>query len=315
MSDFDSTLRWRPAPLDGESPGKPEDSAADRQPSADEAYLVVIAHPEARYLGTRYGLHKGRSFIVGRSSKADISFPGITSISRFHAKVEFDERDEVWISDLDSTNGTLVDDVVVQERRQVASGERIQLGAVHFKLLHERDVEHAYHVAVYEMMMRDGLTQLFNRRKFEEEAQREIARSSRYSRPLSLMLFDVDEFKAVNDTHGHAAGDAVLQRIAARTREITRTEQVVARLGGDEFAILCPELDTHGVELFAERLRKEIGGIQHEARGQLFHVRCSFGAAGWSAEIGTLDAFLELADRALYASKQMGRDSVTVGAT
>lgn len=311
MSDLDKTIRWPP----GKNGASPQDGGRISAEGAAgvanrEAHLVVIAHPDERFLGTRYGLPQDGSLVIGRSPTADIAFPEIASISRHHVRLTFE--DKVWVEDLGSTNGTLVDDVVVTKRREVGSGDRIQVGAVHFKLLHERDVEHAYHVAVYEMMMRDGVTQLFNRRKFDEEAQREFARASRYSRPLSLVLFDVDDFKKVNDTHGHTAGDSVLQRIAVRTREVTRAEQIIARLGGDEFAILCPEIDTNGATLFAERLRKAIAAIEHRAGDKTFHVTCSFGVAGWGPAFSTFDAFFEVADRALYASKEAGRDRLTI---
>lgn len=310
MTDFDSTFRWRPTDDGGVADGSRNSASGDTETSENEAYLVVIAHPDEKVLGTRYSLPRGRSIVIGRSSTADVRLTGIESISRLHTKLTFENL--VWIEDLGSTNGTLVDDVVVTSRQEVRSGDRIQVGAVHFKLLHERDVEHAYHVAVYEMMMRDGLTQLFNRRKFDEEAEREFARASRYSRPLSLVILDVDDFKSVNDTYGHMAGDSVLQQIAARVREVTRTEQIVARLGGDEFAILCPEVEIAGVSAFAERLRTEIESMEHREKDQLFHVTCSLGIAGRAAAMATFDDLYRAADRAMYSSKENGRNMVAV---
>src|SRR5205085_10377144 len=133
--------------------------------------------------------------------------------------------------DLGSTNGTIVEDEPAHGPTVLRSGARFQVGAVHFKLLVEQDVEHAYHLAVYEMMMRDGLTALYNRRKLDEEADRECARALRYHRPLSLVIFDIDHFKVVNDTWGHLRGDAVLQRVASGARGVMRAEQVLARIG------------------------------------------------------------------------------------
>ncbi len=112
---------------------------------------------------------------------------------------------------------------------------------VHFKFLHEQDVESAYHLAIYELVAKDGLTEIFNKRKFEEELQRELARAARHQRPLSLIIFDLDEFKTINDTYGHLCGDFVLKQVASLARELVRPEQVLARVGGDEFVILAPE--------------------------------------------------------------------------
>jgi pSer/pThr/pTyr-binding forkhead associated (FHA) protein len=168
----------------------------EAEDSGATAYLVLIAHPDNEQLGTRYALPPGGVLEIGRSASCDIRFPSITSISRNHARLTFETG--VWIEDLQSTNGTRVNDVPVSEPLKLSSGDRIQTGTLHFKLLHDRDVEHAYHVAVYELMTRDGLTQLYNRRRFDEDAEKEFGRASRHGRPLSLVLFDIDHFKNVN---------------------------------------------------------------------------------------------------------------------
>ena len=126
------------------------------------------------------------------------------------------------------------------------SGDRFQTAAVHFKFLHEQDVESAYHLAIYELVAKDGLTEIFNKRKFEEELQREFARAQRHQRPLSLIIFDLDEFKTINDTYGHLCGDFILKQVASLARELVRPEQVLARVGGDEFVILAPETSGRG---------------------------------------------------------------------
>jgi diguanylate cyclase (GGDEF)-like protein len=285
-------------------------SRGHREGLPDTADVVLIAHPENLLLGTRYRLERGAVLEIGRSSGADVSLPDVPSVSRRHARLSF--GDQVEIEDLGSTNGTLVEDTVVSGRHVIQSGERFQVGAVHFKLLHERDVEQAYHIAVYELMMRDGLTGLYNRRKLDEEARRECSRASRYERSLSLVLFDVDNFKAVNDSYGHLRGDAVLQRIAATSLDLTRTEEIVARIGGEEFAVLCPEISAEGASALAERLRLAIAGLQHQHDGQRFDVTCSFGVAAWRPEWTSFAELFEQADQALYASKEAGRDRVTV---
>jgi diguanylate cyclase (GGDEF)-like protein len=276
----------------------------------DTADILLIAHPENLLLGTRHRLLRGANLEIGRSSTSDISLPDVPSVSRRHALLTFEE--EVTIVDLGSTNGTLVEDERVNGPHVVRSGQRFQVGAVHFKLLHEHDIEQAYHFAVYDMMIRDGLTQIYNRRKLDEEAERECTRAGRYRRPLSLVLFDVDDFKSVNDTYGHLRGDAVLQQVAAAARELTRSEQVVARVGGEEFAVLCPEVGAEGAAALAERLREAMARIEHRDQERRFHVTCSFGVAAWRQEGSRFAELYDAADKALYASKQAGRNRVTV---
>jgi GGDEF domain-containing protein len=205
-----------------------------------EANVILIAHPDNRMLGTRFRLSPGATIEIGRSPSAEISLPEVLSISRSHARLQYVDQ-QVVIEDLQSTNGTFVNDRPIGGRTALRSGDRFQVGAVHFKFMHELDPEHAYHEAIYHLVMRDGLTEIYNKRKYEEEAEREVARAVRHHRPLSLVMFDIDQFKNVNDSYGHLCGDFVLKQIAAITRELLRPEQVFARVGGEEFVILGRE--------------------------------------------------------------------------
>ena len=164
------------------------------------------------------------------------------SLSRKHARLRY-VGSTVTIEDLGSTNGTYVNGQPIHGRTVLRSGDRFQTAAVHFKFLHEQDVESAYHLAIYELVTRDGLTEIYNKRKYEEEVQREFARALRHQRPLSLIIFDLDEFKQINDTYGHLCGDFVLKQVASLARELVRPEQMLARVGGDEFVILAPETE------------------------------------------------------------------------
>ena len=279
-----------------------------------EANVILIAHPENRTLGTRFRLRPGSVIEIGRSPTSEISFPEVLSISRTHARLEH-QGSHVVVEDLGSTNGTYVNDRLIQKNQQLRSGDRFQVGAVHFKFLHERDVENAYHLAIYDLVMRDGLTEIFNKRKYEEEVEREVARASRYSRPLTLVLFDIDHFKAVNDTYGHLCGDFVLKQVAERVRSALRAEQIFARVGGEEFVVLCPETDgDHGSRL-AEKLRDRIGAEPVEYAGFQVPVTCSFGVAQLGRKMRDGVALYEVADRALYESKQGGRNMVQLAAT
>jgi two-component system, cell cycle response regulator len=275
-----------------------------------EAHLIVIAHPLEHCLGRRYSLKPGTVLEVGRAADAEIGFPEVPSISRRHARVSY-LNEGVCLEDLGSRNGTFLNNHLVQGRESLQSGDRFQIGAVVFKFLLEADAEHAYHEAIHQMVICDGLTDLFNRRKFQEEFEREFTRARRYGRPVSLIVFDVDNFKRINDTVGHLAGDAVLQGIARLVKEITRREQVVARIGGEEFAILCPETPVDGATALAEKLRAAFAAEIMDIPGHdSLSVTCSFGVADLKPRMENSSALFTIADRALYQAKAEGRNRV-----
>lgn len=262
-------------------------------------------------LGTRFRFRPGAVLVIGRAKSADISLPAVSSISRRHARLRY-RTESVVLEDLGSTNGTYVNDTRIEDPTVLRSGDRFQVGGVHFKFLQERDVENAYHEAIHEMVVRDGLTQISNRRHFEEEADRELARARRYDRPLTLVLFDLDQFKSVNDTHGHLCGDLVLKQVVRLTADFLRREQVFARVGGEEFAILTPEARGDGGRVLAERLRARIARSPFEYSGASFLVTCSYGVAELDVEMKSAHELYEAADQALYRSKNSGRNTVTV---
>jgi len=274
-----------------------------------EAAVILIAHPENRRLGIRFALAPGGTLDIGRSPTAQISFPEVPSLSRAHARLRF-AGGRVTIEDLGSRNGTFVNDRPVTGVVDLRSGDRFQVGSVHFKFLHERDVEHAYHEAIYQMVMRDGLTEVYNQRKFQEEATREFARAQRHDRPLALVLLDIDHFKQVNDTYGHLCGDAVLKQLAGRVSARLRPEQVFARLGGEEFGILCPETGVEGGMALAEKLRRVFEDEPFQAGATPFGVTCSFGVAGLAPGMSAFDDLVAAADAALYRAKREGRNRV-----
>jgi two-component system cell cycle response regulator len=252
--------------------------------------------------------------IIGRSSDADVSLFDVSSVSRHHARLQFEGDGSVLLEDLGSTNGTWIDDRRVEGQQPLGNGDRFQVGSVHFKLLHELDVEAAYHRTVYDLMTRDGLTDAWNRRTFEGEVARERVRAHRYDRPLSLILFDLDHFKQVNDTYGHLCGDMVLKKTAAIAQGLLRAEQILARIGGEEFAILCPETPLSGAVTLAERLRESIARYEHRYGAHVLHVTSSFGVGQSGTEEGWVE-FFAAADSALYASKSAGRNRVTVASS
>jgi len=152
---------------------------------------------------------------------------------------------------------------------------------------------------------RDALTELLNRRGFQEVFDVELERARRAEAPLSLIVGDLDRFKRVNDLHGHAAGDAALRHTADTIRSAKRRVDLAARIGGEEFALLAADSDEHGAYMLAERIREEI-----EASDDGLTV--SFGIATFPLHGQSPEALLRAADQALYAAKRLGRNRTVI---
>ena len=156
----------------------------------------------------------------------------------------------------------------------------------------------------------DSMTGLINRRRFFDIAGREWAMALRYGREIAVLMLDIDHFKNVNDTLGHAAGDEVIRHIAAICTDSKRATDVVARLGGEEFALLLPETDISGAMILAERIRIRVAANPLVLDGQAVAVTISIGVAERRTDSGGFEALLARSDRMLYAAKRAGRNRV-----
>ncbi len=164
-----------------------------------------------------------------------------------------------------------------------------------------------------ELAFRDGLTGLYNHRYFQETLDREIARVKRYGHPLSLLLFDIDFFKKINDNFGHPAGDQVLINLAQCVSGAMRPTDIIARYGGEEFAVILPETNLAGMKVFAERLRRSTAALTTVVPNNTVQVTISCGGALLAAEDNfSKQDLIDSADRALYLSKQTGRNRTTI---
>ncbi|MCW2246723.1 two-component system chemotaxis response regulator CheY [Azospirillum fermentarium] len=170
----------------------------------------------------------------------------------------------------------------------------------------------AMHEQLLHLALTDGLTGILNRRAFLDRADQELARARRTKRPLGLVMADIDHFKRINDTHGHAAGDAALKRFVTGCKVNLRVSDVLGRLGGEEFAILLPESDRAGCVITAERLRKAVERLDLEFEGARIPITASFGitALALNEEGESITAALQRADHALYRAKEGGRNRV-----
>jgi diguanylate cyclase (GGDEF)-like protein len=272
------------------------------------ACLVVIYGAQ---IGRRIEL-TGAPLVIGRSPRSDLQLDE-DSVSRQHVRIEPDDKSAegmAWqISDLGSTNGTYVNDALIRTA-QLRHGDQIQVGRSILRYLTGNSIERAYHEEIYKLMSMDGLTQLRNRRAFDEAIADEIMRSIRFVRPLAICVLDIDKFKVINDQFGHLAGDSVLRQLGGILRNNLRKNDTAARLGGEEFAAILPEVDRLGAIVVAEKLRRMVEQHRFEFDRTLIPVTVSIGVAERGIEEREPNQMIARADEFLYAAKHAGRNRV-----
>ena len=251
------------------------------------------------------------TLLIGRDASCGLSLDD-DSVSRRHAVIE---RTEVGylLTDLSSRNGTYVNNERVTTRL-LAPGDRLRFGQQILKVLGNDRLESQYFETVYKIMTTDGLTGTHNRRYLLDCLDREIPRAIRNARPLSVLLIDVDNFKKVNDTYGHLAGDEVLFELCQRMRGVLRTEDILGRFGGEEFAVILTEAAAADAWAGAERIRQAICVSPLTTDEATIPVTVSIGIATTDAkadEMLTAHSLLGRADERLYVAKRAGRNRVS----
>ena len=266
--------------------------------------LVVIYGPD---LGRRVPVGPD-PFFIGRSPQCDLHIDQ-ESVSRNHCRIHF-SKGEFRVRDLGSTNGTYVNDDMVEGEGRLRHGDQLKAGRTILKFIVGDDVEVQYHEEIYRLMTTDGLTQLHNKRYFDEMLDREVARARRYKRTFSLLLFDLDHFKSINDRFGHLAGDAILRQVGAVLLGRLRINDVVARTGGEEFALITPEVGIDGAIELARKINRLIRDTRFEFEGARVDITISGGVAEWQPHFETAADLVRAADDKMYESKRNGRNQV-----
>jgi len=267
-------------------------------------------------LGKRYPLTENVS-VCGRSPQAQIVISE-ASVSRQHAQF-LRLGDAYAVEDMKSSNGTFVNDTVTKGRVELSDGDIVRLGTVLLKFFAQDNVDSIMHDKIYRMATIDAGTQIFNKQYLLDALESEFKFSRTYGRELSVIYYDLDHFKPVNDTYGHNAGDYILRESAALVKSIVRKDDVLGRFGGEEFVIILPSTEKRTAAELAERIRE-----RHQAHGfmiesvdgagvkkQVRHTQTiSIGVAELKDEPTPVE-LLETADKKLYNSKQTGRNRVT----
>lgn len=274
-------------------------------PGKKRAQLVVLSGSTVGQLFDVAGEQ-----VIGRGKEAAIRLQG-DGISRQHAKLAV-QGAKVRLTDLGSTNGSWVNGTKIEGTHELHDGDKIQLGsATILKFSYHDDLDEDFQRQMFESASRDVLTQIYNKRFFGERLQSEFAYAHRHKAPLSLILFDLDHFKKVNDTYGHLAGDYVLSRLTKVVMPAIRAEDVFARYGGEEFAILSRNTDASASGIVAERVRSLVENSTFEFEQRRIPTSVSVGVATMPhASVASPADLVALADRALYDAKRAGRNRV-----
>ena len=274
--------------------------------SSRNACLVHI-YPTGPSMGSRYPIGDA-PLVLGRATECDIRIND-HSVSRKHARIQ-PGADGYYAVDLQSTNGTYVNDVPASMYK-LKDGDYLRVGNCIYRFLMGGNVEAEYHEEIYRLTIIDGLTEIHNKRYLMEFLDRELARSSRHNRPMSLLMIDIDKFKSINDRFGHLGGDFVLRELANRMKTNIRKEELLARYGGEEFAAVLPETKLDGALIVAERLCKVVTQAPFVFENETFDVTISGGLAITQGEIGiTPIELIRRADEKLYQAKNEGRNRV-----
>jgi two-component system cell cycle response regulator len=284
------------------------DPASIKPPEAstrDKAYLIVLAGSN---VGAMFKIEQDE-ITLGRAGGATIRLMD-EGVSRIHCRIRLLDG-MMFVEDMESRNGTFCNGEKIRSQ-PLQDGDKIQLGRTTIlKFTYHDRLDETFQQQMLDSALRDGLTGAYNQRYFLDRMESELRFAVRHRTPLSLLLLDLDHFKAINDTHGHIVGDRMLKAFADTIHRNIRNEDVFARYGGEEFAIMTRAISRADVLRFAERLRLATANISVMCDGKKVTVTCSIGVST-SPEDGaqTPMEFVKCADAALYKAKSSGRNRV-----
>jgi diguanylate cyclase (GGDEF)-like protein len=267
--------------------------------------MVVVSGPLLGYVLT---LNKDAPIVIGRLPDCDMALPH-PSVSRAHCRI-WAINEQYWIEDLSSTNKTYVNGHAIEQKTALHDGDQIGVGNNALKYFSGASMEARYHDELIELAIYDNLTGMYNRRRFRALLDEEIERAKKDSKPLTLIIIDLDHFKRINDQYGHLIGDQALSSVSAVVKERATATIVPGRLGGEEFAVMMIDAELSDGLMLAEVLRTAIAQKPIEAKGQHLQFTASFGVATLNATLMDSAKLLSAADAALYAAKNSGRNCV-----
>jgi len=280
---------------------------------AGSSFIPILTFLSGPILGKEIPVI-GRQLTIGRGSDCDVMIPD-PSVSRKHLQIccrKVVQKDDVSrlkivVRDLGSRNGTMINYAPVRSA-VLKPGDKIMMGRVILKFEHRDIAEQSFYDEIFRLATTDSLTSLLNKAAIARALADEISAGQRQHRRISVILVDIDEFKSMNDLHGHLMGDRILQSISNLFRSTLRRRDKVGRFGGDEFLIVLPETGPKGAHQVAERIRSGLVTSVHADLGIPVPVTASFGVASGSTDMASPEELLQNADTALYRAKSLGRN-------
>lgn len=273
--------------------------------------LVVLMGPTG-YVGKQWALVQSE-IVLGRSVECQIYIDD-KSVSKTHARVNI-LNGEATIMDLGSTNGTTINTdmaLVPMTPYRLTNNDQIKTGNVIFKYLEKGNIEAVTNQELNEKALRDALTGAYSKRALLERGPEAIKRSEFLNEDLSILVFDLDHFKKINDKYGHSAGDFVLKEIGRIvSSKVVRAKDYFARYGGEEFVILLSGSGLTSAHEVGERLRSTVESHIFDFESKIIPVTISIGVAQKKLSESDWDLLFDRADQALFKSKQTGRNKVT----
>jgi len=272
--------------------------------------LLIIAGNEVD-LGKHFVLEK-EEVSLGRETGNDIVIHD-GKMSKAHCVISIMKGsrgvERIDIRDLGTTNGTAVNGEPVA-RATLKAGDKIQVGDTILRLSYSDEIEKEYHAKLFDFAARDALTGLYNKRYILNDLENHSRIARRNGRVFSIILIDIDDFKRINDRHGHLAGDEYLKHIAQLFCRSLREQDIAGRVGGEEFLVILPETASEGAFQLAVRMRKNVEEFGLSFQGSEIRTTISAGVCQFESGVRDVQEFLGLADQALYKAKKAEKNKV-----
>lgn len=249
--------------------------------------------------------------LIGREKSNSIRLED-EMVSKIHCEVSFilnRDLEQVIIKDLESTNGTFVNGEIIHQA-VLKSGDKISIGDTVLQFSYNDDIEEQYHAKLFTFAATDALTGLYNRRYTINELDNQSKIALRNNRIFSVLIIDIDDFKLINDTYGHLAGDDYLKKFAFVLNVTLREQDICGRIGGEEFLVILPETALKGAINLANRIREHIEQTELIIQDQIIKTTICAGISQFGKHASESREILRLADLSLQKAKRSGKNTV-----
>lgn len=282
--------------------------AVDGEPGFSTGFTVI--HGSEVDFGKHFNFSQSPIYI-GRDKTNSICLED-EKVSKVHCEVSFIQNrdlEQVIIKDLDSTNGTYVNGELIKQA-VLKSGDKIDIGDTVLRFNYNDDLEEQYHSKLFTFAATDALTGLYNRRYTINELDNQTKIARRNNRIFSLIIIDIDDFKQINDAHGHLAGDDYLKKFAFVLNRALREQDTCGRIGGEEFLVILPETTLEGAINLASRIREQIEKTELIMQGRVIKTTISAGISQFDRHAFEGREILKMADMALQKAKRSGKNAI-----